>query len=961
MNNNTNNPNDLFAPIDGTNNSNKFFVTDNSASNTDINYLNSQKYIIQNNNDQLYKKIQHDNPITLLQKDDNLTIHGDKGFDYRDFPVKNVEFDPYIDYLHKHGLIGKKKSYYNTEYAFINSEHRVREHDTIDNIPLDNNPLMFVGNELRLYTNDTSKFELNDAIIIDGLIDSTKIFRSRTIDNNGDNYDTFIFEKNRHYITVNAGINMDINSDLMSNIVEHYNDLTVMFQNFKGDIMTEWYFNVKQYNFNIKNNDDMNYEFVLSENVLAYDAKSFPDAIPTDLIIAKFVINQLGLVIEIDTNFFYNAFDIAWLVDGTNVSQSKQNIPHEYLNMINSSLQSANLKCPKLPTSIFNTLYFFQNMQNIVRPIFYDVMKNVPYFISAYAKANKSYNCNVQIIMPNHTNIIKTDMFGNIPLNRLNCTHKMYLTENNVNKSINDNMIDSNKFYIVLDRPYEDKYIEIYNPLNSSILKIITYEHSKFDVDISYNHYGGIITKNISHKILYVDSIVKNKFLVIKMDKIGLYNKRFGGDTVYISFVNESSQKKSLPNKYVIDLEKTYSNVVMVKMVGSMFLNTHKTISNNYIDGSKNSSFYWQNIDDGSTLYKIDIPSGFYNSKTLKNVLEDLIKNVYRIKNQIKTNIRNYMIFDIDTLTDIVVIKSYNEYIPYNTSTNIINNFSCPFVNYAFIKSLNENVFQISDLPSNDQWYYYPDGKYYQLFPSMCHDSSCIRVRIYHVNHNLKVHDTIRIEGSSDYGPIPANQINREHIVTQIINNNTYDIVVSDSNINSNDSTTGTVNTNNINNVKIYTPLKFRLRFDFDDSIGKVLGFRNIGDPNSITPYQSIINNDVVYINETIDSHNIRNHLSFCTNPYLIISCKELNHYNIPGPIKKAFYIIQLPNKYGEYAFDTYIDTPIFYNQPLHRLNKLSIEILSPNGKLYDSIHDHTFALQIITYDESPKDTNLCK
>jgi hypothetical protein len=101
----------------------------------DIDYVRQQKEIIDESNENLYQRNQHNiNLITNLQSSVNpfamnmISNHGNKGFDYRDFPKEiekdNEKYDPYIGYLHKNGLIGKNNSRYTTHYINIDSRYR---------------------------------------------------------------------------------------------------------------------------------------------------------------------------------------------------------------------------------------------------------------------------------------------------------------------------------------------------------------------------------------------------------------------------------------------------------------------------------------------------------------------------------------------------------------------------------------------------------------------------------------------------------------------------------------------------------------------------------------------------------------------------------------------------------------------------------------------------------------------
>jgi hypothetical protein len=113
---------------------------------------------------------------------------------------------------------------------------------------------------------------------------------------------------------------------------------------------------------------------------------------------------------------------------------------------------------------------------------------------------------------------------------------------------------------------------------------------------------------------------------------------------------------------------------------------------------------------------------------------------------------------------------------------------------------------------------------------------------------------------------------------------------------------------------------------------------------------------------DTMNTSNIaiRNALNFRGPPYLLIVCKELQNIKGTGIIKDFFYRINLSGKLGEYVFDSFVDSPIFYNEPIRHINMLTLDIVAPDGTYYDfNGVDHSFVLEIVTFDEIPEGTSL--
>jgi hypothetical protein len=96
-------------------------------------------------------------------------------------------------------------------------------------------------------------------------------------------------------------------------------------------------------------------------------------------------------------------------------------------------------------------------------------------------------------------------------------------------------------------------------------------------------------------------------------------------------------------------------------------------------------------------------------------------------------------------------------------------------------------------------------------------------------------------------------------------------------------------------------PINFRLFFNHKDTIGKVLGFKNVGESNSITPYNISINNTDKYENDTlfnqvgIINNNIHDrYILLHNNKYIFMTCPLFNKsYN---NINNIFSIIIFNN-----------------------------------------------------------------
>jgi len=122
---------------------------------------------------------------------------------------------------------------------------------------------------------------------------------------------------------------------------------------------------------------------------------------------------------------------------------------------------------------------------------------------------------------------------------------------------------------------------------------------------------------------------------------------------------------------------------------------------------------------------------------------------------------------------------------------------------------------------------------------------------------------------------------------------------------------------------------------------------------------QSIAGAAVTNVTMTNNTNiSIRNGLLFNGPEYLLITCAELPNVKANGVIKEYFYKINLTCKLGDDVYDTFANTPIFYNDPIEHVNQLTIDIYTPEGVYYDfNDRDHSFVLEIVTYDPVPLGT----
>ena len=555
---------------------------------------------------------------------------------------------------------------------------------------------------------------------------------------------------------------------------------------------------------------------------------------------------------------------------------------------------------------------------------------------SEYNKFNyiENYDTkNVEVEISGIQGESNTNYIGNIPVSTLNFIHQVFLynPEEGAEKTFSDD-----SFYIELVSEYN----------NTSEFDLETY-----NIEIIYNYIAGIPINlinaeypiDIDHAIGY--HIVYNysgESFQVQLKKVatlidcsvcadGGKGECTGGNTVAIAKIEELFSSYPEPNHYTLKLPKVFNQVVYVKMISSEFPNVQNNIANS--GSSKNNKLYWQNIDDGDIIYSVDLEMGTYNPSYLINILEEKIYQIKRIytrnidnnNNNIKYIDNNIIKINIDEVTNIVTFKSYSEVI-----------ISKPFVEIN--PPIEENVI--------------PDGLI------------SYNITIAQSMHRLNVGDIIIINNSLSHMGIPISVLNGEHVVSEVIDNNNYKIIVENFNLEQT-----FIDTKGGSAVHILMPNIFRLRFDFPDTMGNILGFRNYGSNIAITQYNSAITNKDEYdkelnINEegniiTLDN----NSLQFTAYNYIIMSCKQLRGIYNFGNIKNFFAKIQLPDAIKDTdktILNSFVDAPIYFHDPIRNLTELEFEFYSPDGELYNfGGLDHSFTLEIVTMTENPKGTGI--
>lgn len=578
-----------------------------------------------------------------------------------------------------------------------------------------------------------------------------------------------------------------------------------------------------------------------------------------------------------------------------------------------------------------NINFFFTNQSNqVILDIDPNFSITIPY-----------YNITIEIIGVNNNDLT---YFKNIPLSVINQVQKISLTVINNDKKLTfnlpltfytnnvvDNVLISDciiKYYYLGNYPIN--YINANYPL--SIYNLIGYH---IITDVNNQHLTIKLKNTLSlNNLINLEGVWQNNTFIT------------GGNTIQIGKIDNIISGYPKSSNYTIQLDKRIDNVSCINMKSSEIPNTQKVFNNIPVNNA-NNKLYWKNALD-MVSYSIEIPSGNYNTLILKKTLEDLISKVPRVINNSYIYKFNIINIDINTNAGITTFKSYTKYI-------------LPKCLY----SVNENV-------------------------SLSNSNSYI-IRINHPNHNLNIGDTIYINGSQNFKNIYSYDINNEQIISNVISNDSYEITINNINtiINTINTTTQNTllptinytNTHNIisttddggNEITILTNNSFKLFFDKSDTMGKQLGFLNVGTSIAITDFTNITNNYMItnlqpyiyniesmqIVNNSLTNSDSYNDINLSGFRYILLTCNNYNICSNPNGTS-YFYKILLNGTPGTILYNSFVDNPIYFNPPIKNILEFNFQFLDSNGNEFNFYNiENSFTLEITSIANLPENTNL--
>ncbi len=521
-------------------------------------------------------------------------------------------------------------------------------------------------------------------------------------------------------------------------------------------------------------------------------------------------------------------------------------------------------------------------------------------------------------------------LIGNIPLNSIIGNHKIYVYDNNelflpnnfrnrITTELNITIDELIKDYFFIKLPIN--YININNNNQQfteffNINKIFTFE---------FNNIGGINTYflNANYPInalqyqAYHEIININENIIeFNSPAISIYSETSGGIIVMIGKVINILEGYPDANNYTLSLKKTFTDVISIEMISSEIPYIDYNVKNNIT--IKNNKLYWQYLEDGDYIYNVSLAEGSYFIDLLIEELQKSINSIQRVNSNIKEQIFNE--FDIK----------------YNIETQEIN-----FISYNTKKlpySLNLEQDPI-------------------LGPGI------IKLTITHPDNYVKVGDIITIFNSLDIGDISASLINISHTIYSINSQaQTYTILITTNQSLDNIDLSGDGGAK----ITIKVPILASFLFNYNDTMGELLGFKYVGQETSITPFSHITSNmnDYIYPTpfDTVGNiSKINNYFTFSgQNYYMLVYLNDYENIYTTNNFNNAFAKIFMKGQPGDIIFNRQICAPLIFDIPIKSVNELKVKFLYPDGTMPDFRNlEHSFTLKITERISTPVRTGL--
>lgn len=511
---------------------------------------------------------------------------------------------------------------------------------------------------------------------------------------------------------------------------------------------------------------------------------------------------------------------------------------------------------------------------------------------------------------------------GTVPINAINRKHRVLLT-----RDINTEAPNTNYYYIDIGIDIPGSYIPNATPFSVTLSSLhgVPLNELNADFPVNMNHARGYHTvTNADANFCRFEvntpatssSTINGGILYIGQTSITAVDaaSRDGGTGVHMARIVDTIEGYPSANSYKINLRRTFYNVERLRLVSTEFPNTEKVIKALPAD-SQNNLLYWQIMLDGDTVYRAELSPGNYDKDSLAAEIVSRVQAVKRVGSNL--------------ITSEVLATSTTAYVNQNHScAAVIDQATSTFK----LQMYNEVVLERPLVPSDID---YDDG--FQ------------RLQVIHPQHFLNAGDTIVISGASATHNIPAAVLNATFTIESVINSDVYQIKLSRFNPltnNSNQTFGGTA-------VSVKSPIEFRLLFNRPGTIGKVLGFKNVGGDNAVTQYGKLITNQTAYEDDTaytstgsLDTEE--NLINLSGESYLLMTSPLFSNSVSTGGIEGAFAKILLAGQPNTVLYNHFVQLQETPPEVITSLSELEFAFRTPDNTLFNfNNQDHSFTLEV--------------
>jgi hypothetical protein len=375
-----------------------------------------------------------------------------------------------------------------------------------------------------------------------------------------------------------------------------------------------------------------------------------------------------------------------------------------------------------------------------------------------------------------------------------------------------------------------------------------------------------------------------------------------GGNDINVSKIIKTNPGYPNTNQYKIQLNNNFNNISEIKLISTEVPYVDFLVKSTGLN--KNNMLYWQMLEDGDEIYSISIPEGSYNNNGLNLAAEikKLMNSVSRVGSTLKNPLYNNFDIDMNYLNQDMSFISYRD------------DFLPDSITVASVTISSENYYQLTIVDSNNL---------------------------------AEVDDIITISGSTQINVVEESYINTSHTVYSVDKStNSYTVLLNYVN-----ASGSSVSGNGGQNIKIKYKCKFRLLFNYPFTIGNILGFKNVGDENSITEYAYEITNGSSYIlsnnlDEVGNTNTTKNIFNINTNyRYILLYVNDWETIHTKG-LNNSFAKINYYGDIGDILYNTFKSNS--YKVPITTLSEIKVTFLNPDGTFVDFRNlENSFTLQI--------------